>query len=79
MRTHILIPALASLALLAANPAFASTSAGNASGGPKIESTGAVFASLSPARYACREFTNYHARALCYENNGLPDQGRHPN
>jgi hypothetical protein len=78
MKTHIMIPAIASLALLAASPAFASTSMGNASQGAKIESTGAVFAALSPARARCRAYANYHARQHCYEINGLPWRGRHP-
>jgi hypothetical protein len=80
MKTHIILPAIASLALFAANPVWASTSAGNApQGGAKVEnSTGVVFAQLSPARYECREFANYHARQYCYDINGLPMHARHP-
>jgi hypothetical protein len=52
MKTHIIISAIASLVVFAANPASASTSAGNAPQSAKVErSTSGVVPALSKQGY----------------------------
>ncbi|SEF10426.1 hypothetical protein SAMN05444161_8423 [Rhizobiales bacterium GAS191] len=75
MKAHILIPAIASLALLGAYPASAKTLAQNAPWSAQVDPSagGITLASLSPAKYHCRTYYNYHERSRCREEYGIPD------
>ncbi|SEB91747.1 hypothetical protein SAMN05444161_0139 [Rhizobiales bacterium GAS191] len=80
MKMHIIIAAIASLALIAANPASARPSRGNVPQSAQIEkSTGSIAlaspALASPAKvdHTCRRFSNYHAKQRCKAINGIPD------
>jgi len=70
MKTHhILVPAIASLTLLVANPASALTPR-NAIPGATIEGSRVK---ILPVKwiYHCRKYRNYHERQRCYEEHGL--------
>jgi hypothetical protein len=72
MKTLVIIPALASLALLVANPASALTPASNALGAGIEESAGGiVIKAMSAARYHCRTYRSRHAQARCYQKHGI--------
>ena len=72
MKMHIIVPALISLALLAANPAGASSSTVNAPQATSAESTeGTVFAVLKTG-YDCRVNANRWARLRCDIIHGQP-------
>jgi hypothetical protein len=75
MKAHIIIPAIASLALLATYPASAHTLARNAPLSAQVEQSqgGITLASLSPAKYHCRTYSNYHDRSRCREHHGIAD------
>ena len=74
MNTRILIPAIASLALLAAGPALALAPAG-AIDGLRIEKATPVvaLASVVQRKAHCRKYANYHDRSRCREIHGIPD------
>ena len=69
MNTRILIPAIASLALLAGGPALALAPIG-ATDGLRIEKATPI---LALASVDCRKYLNYHARSRCREIYGIPD------
>ncbi|SDR56962.1 hypothetical protein SAMN05444161_6385 [Rhizobiales bacterium GAS191] len=75
MKAQIIIPAIASLALLGAYPASAKTLAPNAPWGVQVQQSpgGMTLASLSPAKYHCRTYSNRHERSRCREVSGIPD------
>jgi hypothetical protein len=69
MNTRIVIPAIASLALLAGGPALALAPIG-ATDGLRIEKATPI---LALASVDCRKYLNYHARSRCREIYGIPD------
>jgi len=73
MKTLSIIPALALLALFAANPASALTPASNVAVGAGVEEPagGIVIKAMSAARYHCRTYRSRHARQRCYQMHGL--------
>jgi hypothetical protein len=74
MNSRIMIPAIASLALFAGNPAFAQFPRDAIhSGQVQKVISGVSSASLSTAKVDCRKYYNYHARARCREIYGKPD------
>jgi hypothetical protein len=70
MKMHIIIPAIASLALLAANPASARASEANS---PQKAQIGTSAGGVSPSDYTCRTFANYAGRPRCRQIYGIPD------
>jgi hypothetical protein len=73
MKRFINVPALASLALFAANPASALIPASNVQLGAGVEepADGIVIKAMSAARYHCRTYRSRHARQRCYQMHGL--------
>jgi hypothetical protein len=72
IKTQIIIPAFASLALFAAIPASANPT--DAIALQKVQiglSTGGI--SPSDPRYACRQFQSYPARQRCRQIHGIPE------
>jgi hypothetical protein len=75
---HVLIPAIASLTLFAANSASALTPASNATSGARVEEpTGIIMlAKTTKWTYRCKTYEDMHARQRCYEKHGLNSNGR---
>jgi hypothetical protein len=73
MKMHIIIPAIASLALFAANPASALTQTANPLQGATLaEPTDGIVFAVSKDGYDCRAYANRWARLRCDEINGQP-------
>ena len=73
MHTRTLLPAIASLVLVFASPAFAQGAAGPIGGFAIEKPASVVTLAAAKKKFSCRKFENYHERGRCREIHGIPD------